>query len=96
MDLIDRAELPTLRIEINKRIDDETCRLLETLALHVHDVIQSAPAVDAEPVRHGYWIEAPYLLGMTRYCSRCRENYGMPHGVFNYCPNCGTKMDGAP
>lgn len=44
-------------------------------------------------VVHGRWIEKPYLLGTTRYCSICGENYGMPHGIFNYCPNCGCKMD---
>ena len=44
--------------------------------------------------KHGEWIEKPYLLGTTRYCSICNQNYGMPHGVYNYCPNCGAKMDG--
>ena len=43
---------------------------------------------------YGHWIEKPYLFGTTRYCSVCGQNYGMPHGVFNYCPNCGAKMDG--
>jgi hypothetical protein len=51
------------------------------------------PTVDAVEVVHGQWIEKPYLLGTTRYCSICGQNYGMPHGVFNYCPNCGAKMD---
>lgn len=55
--------------------------------------IEAAPAVDAKRVLRGEWIEKPYLLGTTRYCSRCGANYGMPHGVFNYCPNCGAKMD---
>lgn len=44
--------------------------------------------------KHNLWIEKSYLLGTTRYCSECGENYGMPHGVFNYCPHCGAKMDG--
>ena len=56
--------------------------------------IENAPTVDAVEVVHGRWIEKPYLLGTTRYCSICGQNYGMPHGVFNYCPNCGAKMDG--
>ena len=55
--------------------------------------IESAPAVDAKRVLRGEWIEKPYLLGTTRYCSRCGANYGMPHGVFNYCPSCGAKME---
>ncbi len=46
-----------------------------------------------EQAVHGHWIEKQYLLGTTRYCSVCGQNYGMPHGVFNYCPNCGAIMD---
>ena len=41
----------------------------------------------------GRWIEKPFLLGTSNFCSLCGENYGMPHGKFNYCPNCGAKMD---
>lgn len=60
----------------------------------IYSFVKSAPAVDAASVVHGQWIEKSYLLGTTRYCSECGENYGMPHGVFNYCPHCGAKMDG--
>lgn len=56
--------------------------------------IDKCPTVDAVEVVHGRWIEKPYLLGTTRYCSVCGQNYGMPHGVYNYCPNCGAKIDG--
>ena len=57
-----------------------------------------APTIDAEPVRHGQWIED----GPRWVCSYCGtefndeieflEGYGdyyMPH----YCPHCGAKMD---
>ena len=58
-----------------------------------HAIVLTTPSVDAAPVVHGRWIEKPYLFGTTKYCSICGLNYGMPHGVFNYCPNCGAKMD---
>lgn len=58
--------------------------------------LASAPAVDAEPVRHGRWklnkVYADYE------CSECGagditlpiiKKLGM-----KYCPNCGTRMDG--
>ena len=67
--------------EVKLQIEDET------IVLHTDPV-------DVAEVVHGQWIEKPYLLGTTRYCSHCGQNYGMPHGVFNYCPNCGAKMDG--
>ncbi len=82
---------------------EDTVRLIQSGETHldslaegfteVHILIKSAPSVEAEPVRHGRWIEKPYLLGTSRFCSLCGSNYGMPHEVYNFCPNCGAKMD---
>lgn len=55
-------------------------------------LIESVPAADVRPVVRGRWIEKPYLLGTTNVCSVCGENYGMPHGKYNFCPNCGADM----
>jgi len=67
----------------------------DTLAAEIFaDVVaelQDAPAID--PVKHGNWIVKPYLFGTSRFCSKCGSNYGMPHEIYNYCPNCGVKMD---
>lgn len=53
---------------------------------------------DAEPVRHGRWIRDRLVstsggtYGVYR-CSVC-EWYGQDIGYsFDYCPNCGAKMD---
>lgn len=51
-------------------------------------------AADVRPVVRGRWIEKPYLLGTTNVCSVCGENYGMPHGKYNFCPCCGADMRG--
>lgn len=62
-------------------------------------IIDSQPTVDAEPVRHGKWIEV-HSIGETTYeCSECREEFatigGMPAEIlYNYCSNCGAKMEG--
>ena len=53
----------------------------------------NAPAADVQEVKHGKWVEKSYLLGASNFCSLCGENFGMPHGKFNICPNCGAKMD---
>lgn len=71
----------------------DECHVARVVALEAANEIESLPAVDAAPVVHGRWIEKPFLLGTTRECSKCGDYYGMPHGVFNYCPNCGAKMD---
>ena len=47
------------------------------------------PTVDAEPVRHGKWIEYPIADGMNQ-CSVCGV---LRFGESNYCPNCGARMD---
>lgn len=55
------------------------------------DAIKNAPAVDAEPVRHGRWenAKAPF----HKKCSYCKSILHMPRER-NYCPDCGAKMDG--
>ena len=51
--------------------------------LVVDCMIGEAPAVDAEPVRHGLWEH-----GMQ--CSFCKQ---VDTAKPNYCPSCGAKMD---
>lgn len=48
------------------------------------------PLMDAEPVRHGKWIEGK--------CNRCGEHapyWSMASTYYrsNFCPNCGARMD---
>ena len=47
------------------------------------------------PVRHGRWIEQEkYAFGVMYDCSIC-DNRILDNGhSWNYCPNCGAKMDG--
>lgn len=42
------------------------------------------------PVVHGRWIDAREYCG-DYMCSNCEALYGT--NKFNYCPNCGAKMD---
>ena len=52
--------------------------------------IDYAPSADVAPVKHGEWDKKPFLIGTSYYCSECGDNFGEP---YNYCPNCGAKMD---
>ena len=64
--------------------------------LDVVNLIDAQPTIDAEPVRHGKWIEVEDSMIRCR-CSVCGweshlyedDVYGMP-----YCPNCGAYMRG--
>lgn len=64
---------------------------------------ENIKAIEAEPVRHGRWIrvEDPRYAtdreggledaGVSYHCSECGH---VGWGSENYCPICGTKMDG--
>ena len=57
--------------------------------------IETAPTVDAVEVVHGRWIEL--YMGELK-CPICDEKVmcvgWLTNGKYNYCPNCGAKMDG--
>ena len=60
-------------------------------------ILNQFPSADVAPVRHGRWVSVPHKL--ARVCSVCNrdEPYkfaDIDADVYNYCPNCGAKMDG--
>lgn len=60
-------------------------------AVDVSD-IDNAPTIEAEPVRHGYWMCGDYY-DIGDVCSECDWDSGMVNPILRYCPNCGAKMD---
>ena len=51
--------------------------------------------VDVSPVRHGRWVEKEkYTFGIMYDCSLCENRILDTGHPWNYCPNCGAKMDG--
>ena len=63
------------------------------------DVIDEMPTVDAKPIRHGHWIPVnPDVYGAEYFeCSVCgmysRDGLIRKELDYEYCPNCGAKMD---
>ena len=62
------------------------------------DLVDAQPTIEAEPVRHGRWIErfnGRYKQRRT-YCSVCEQHSGIGGNKQEppYCPHCGAKMDG--
>lgn len=58
-------------------------------------LILNAPTVDAVPVVHARWIEKEkYTFGVMYDCSICGNRILDNGHSWNYCPNCGAKMDG--
>ena len=67
------------------------------LSNYIEEFIDNAPTIDAEPVRHGLWIQSK-TVPAYHYCSLCKVTHKMKRScnvyVFTkYCPNCGAKMD---
>lgn len=52
--------------------------------------IETAPTADVQEVKHGKWV---YHYRLKKFvCLEC--GYETKHKPdFNYCPNCGAKMD---
>ena len=59
-------------------------------------VMDSLPTID--PVKHGEWNETGDRGGRNYACGCCRFTFivdtCMGEPMWNYCPNCGAKMDG--
>ena len=85
-------------IEKNHRINT----IINSTALYnstVLKLIKTEPTADVQEVRHGKWIYDGSDIGWANYkCSSCGECFVLESGTpqeneYNYCPNCGAKMD---
>ena len=60
--------------------------------------IEIIPAAEVAPVMHGRWEYTPQTINtLSRFkCSVCGWWTLDPSvdGAYNYCPNCGARMDG--
>ena len=67
----------------------------DTVAWNIGGQIKKLPAADVAPVVHGRWIDN----GSNGYkwafiCSKCGYIDGYPFDDrYNFCPNCGAKMN---
>lgn len=54
--------------------------------------IESAATIEPEQ-KKGYWIGRPIAGYSTVRCSVCTELFLENQGRWNFCPNCGAKME---
>lgn len=82
--------------DIEQKIQDGLNNLaLGHDAIEVLGMIYVMPAADVAPVRHGRWLGIKHKIFSNTYdyvCSKCGCDYAL--AKYNYCPNCGAKMDG--
>ena len=78
---------------------DELSAVMEGMA-RVMDYIKQIPAADVVEVVHGEWKPCSHYDSDTHMiceCSVCGDTvwvYYNSEREWNYCPNCGAKMDG--
>lgn len=61
------------------------------------EIIQNAPTIEAEPVKHGSWEWMEDMYGAYVRCSECGDEFNCWEAdcaLTKYCPNCGARMDG--
>ena len=93
MRLIDATEFHGYLEDIRQEYLEEYT-LSSNFAAEVIETVQDEylanfPTVDAVEVVHGQWKNR----GNETTCSVCRFIYYANRDIFNYCPNCGAKMD---
>ena len=53
------------------------------------ETLEDLPSADVAPVRRGRWEKNDDYT-----CSLCGYRMVIGDGAYNYCPNCGARMDG--
>ena len=75
--------------------DEKSTVTIATAKKLVRSIIYRTPTADVAPVVHGRWIEKEkYTFGIMYDCSLCEDRILDNGHPWNYCPNCGAKMDG--
>ena len=83
-------------------IDISCCTDIDDIFTEVERTIDEQPTADVQELRHGKWIPIHYDSGLfdgdnCDKCSVCGYERFIEDveykTVYNYCPNCGAKMD---
>lgn len=82
----DMAIARLTKVEVTNKLDTMT---------DAKRVIAEMPAADVAPVVHGRWIEDHDYLKCPECGVMVKWDFTFfDIGNWNYCPNCGAKMDG--
>lgn len=80
--------------------DEKAAITIATAKKLIRNLLDRAPAADVVPVVHGQWLTWEEMFpGKTPkkknnlgvFCSSCKNH---ADNMFDFCPNCGARMDG--
>ena len=81
----------------NYNFKKHKCTISKDYGYVADSFYKDCPRPDVEKVKRGSWVDA-YISGVHHYrCTSCGEyTEAIWHSNFdyNFCPNCGAKMDG--
>ena len=95
MELIDKDKLDSFKYRSASERMDLPVDYMVGWNDAVDGIMANAPAVDAEPVRHGHWIELTDPV-LSCVCSACGQEYRLYEDDicgYPYCAKCGARMD---
>ena len=75
----------------------DECFGMKSMKNRALDTLRNIPVADVVEVQHGRWINhgqyADFFPHKEYRCSVCDQPYLEIEMWYNYCPNCGAKMD---
>ncbi|MCM1009140.1 MAG: hypothetical protein NC485_14725 [Ruminococcus flavefaciens] len=107
MRLIDADEYEQRLLKMHKKMAEKEGAVYAGICFgleYAGGYVSIAPTIDAQPVKHGKWIECDYKKLEHGFietfpnkgvcCSNCRTAFRKRDlWIKNYCPNCGARMD---
>lgn len=91
-ELIDREALKDAVKRYAGEPIKEKDRKCQAICLDMLGTIDAQPTIDAVPVVHGYWVTKTVRGDYVPCCSECGCGNGTLY-EYDYCPNCGARMD---
>ena len=79
--------------------NDSILKKVTGIVENMRDLVAEAPAADVQTVVHGRWINKTNhnraVVEQRVDCSACGHIFWHTSAMsYNYCPNCGARMDG--
>lgn len=92
------AVLKAFKLKVKNPKKDYQRGMQDAIDCLIPEVIADIPSADVQPVKHGHWKAYGSLPTNQWSCSECRGLVEVSHYCnecyYDFCPNCGAKMDG--